>query len=220
MLHCLVHSVLWRELEAAEAEGGARFDAVVSVRNDALWLREFPPRAALAEAAGGADAVLVKACLSWGGLNDKFAVLPRAHAAAWMRLLEAYYDEGYAMYKNSEELQQLIAARHALPVRELHRVFDTVDFYHWGEDDAGRRRCVRCAACSARTPPSARASSRPSATDRQRRAGLEAVLARRRGRQGHVTESGITTKRGRLLAHASAPDLFRSCPRTASASGA
>ena len=50
--------------------------------------------------------------------------------------------QGYSMYKNSEELQQLIVARHALPVRELHRVFDTVDFYHWGEDDAGRRGCV------------------------------------------------------------------------------
>ena len=79
--------------EALRSERGARFDAVVSVRNDALWLRELPPRATLAAAAGGADAVLVKACLSWGGLNDKFAVLPRAHAAAWMRLLEAYYDE-------------------------------------------------------------------------------------------------------------------------------
>ena len=37
--------------------------------------------------------VATKRCLEWGGLNDKFAVLPRAHAAAWMRLLEAYYDE-------------------------------------------------------------------------------------------------------------------------------
>lgn len=153
VLHCLVHSLLWRDVEAAERAAAQPFDVVLSLRNDALWLREFPSRGALAAgrldatadaAAAGddGDAVLTKACLAWGGYNDKFAVLPRRFAAPWMRLLEAYYDPSFFQYKNSEELQKLVAMRHTIPVRELHRVFDTVDFYHWGEDDAGRHGCV------------------------------------------------------------------------------
>ena len=35
------------------------------------------------------NAAVVKACLAWGGLNDKVAILPRRYAADWMRLLEA-----------------------------------------------------------------------------------------------------------------------------------
>ncbi|KAH8095845.1 hypothetical protein JL720_3177 [Aureococcus anophagefferens] len=81
------------------------FDFVVKMRADAGWLADAPAPGVTLEG----SAVVVKECLDWGGLNDKLAIVPRKYAAPWMRLLEAYYDDVAADYKNSEQFQLRLA---------------------------------------------------------------------------------------------------------------
>ena len=87
-LHMLVHSLVWSDVVKWEARHG-RLDHIVKMRADAGWLGDAPVVGVDVD-----DSVaLVKACASWGGLNDKMVLLPRRYADKWMDLLTAYYDD-------------------------------------------------------------------------------------------------------------------------------
>ena len=73
---------------------------------------------------------MIKRCLSWDGYNDKFVIIPRRYAEKWMTLLEAYHDASYDGYKNSEQLQMAISAKHSIPVKQRNDL-PVIDYYHW-----------------------------------------------------------------------------------------
>ena len=100
------------------------------MRADAGWLADAPAPGVTLEG----SAVVVKECLDWGGLNDKLAIVPRKYAAPWMRLLEAYYDDVAADYKNSEQFQLRLAHAFHVPVRKEPTALAMLDFYFWLPD--------------------------------------------------------------------------------------
>ena len=83
----------------------------LQIRNDAYWPISPPLPSTLPS-----DAVSAKSCLGFGGLNDKFAFIPRRYASTWMDLLLHYYDPSYVDYANIEELVGLIAKRRRVKV--------------------------------------------------------------------------------------------------------
>ena len=69
-LHMLVHSLVWSDVVKWETRHG-RLDHIVKMRADAGWLGDAPVVGVDVD-----DSVaLVKACASWGGLNDKMVLL-------------------------------------------------------------------------------------------------------------------------------------------------
>lgn len=58
-----------------------------------------------------------------------------------MQLFEAYYDESYYGYKNSEQLQKMIAKRYDIPVIERRVQFTVIDFYWWLPSIENKRGC-------------------------------------------------------------------------------
>ncbi|KAJ8604503.1 hypothetical protein CTAYLR_000899 [Chrysophaeum taylorii] len=140
-LHLLVHSLVWRDVERRERVEGREFDVLYKMRADAGWLGDAPIFFKQQQHQQEDDAVRVKSCLAWGGINDKFAVIPRRHAENWMRLLEAYYDDTLHGYKNSEEYQLLVAKRHNIPVKREPTKFPMLDYYWWLRAADGSRGC-------------------------------------------------------------------------------
>jgi len=136
-LHLLVHSAVWADVERYERATTSAFDFVVKMRADAGWLADAPAPGVTLEG----SAVVVKECLDWGGLNDKLAIVPRKYAAPWMRLLEAYYDDVAADYKNSEQFQLRLAHAFHVPVRKEPTALAMQDFYFWLPDARGRPGC-------------------------------------------------------------------------------
>ncbi|KAH8059860.1 hypothetical protein JL720_13668 [Aureococcus anophagefferens] len=136
-LHLLVHSAVWADVERYERATTSAFDFVVKMRADAGWLADAPAPGVTLEG----SAVVVKECLDWGGLNDKLAIVPRKYAAPWMRLLEAYYDDVAADYKNSEQFQLRLAHAFHVPVRKEPTALAMQDVYFWLPDARGRPGC-------------------------------------------------------------------------------
>ena len=136
-LHLLVHSAVWADVERYERATTSAFDFVAKMRADAGWLPDAPAPGVTLEG----SAVVVKECLDWGGLNDKLAIVPRKYAAPWMRLLEAYYDDVAADYKNSEQFQLRLAHAFHVPVRKEPTALAMQDFYFWLPDARGRPGC-------------------------------------------------------------------------------
>ncbi|KAJ1461737.1 hypothetical protein M885DRAFT_431947 [Pelagophyceae sp. CCMP2097] len=101
------------------------------MRGDTAWVGDAPTP--------NADAVITKACLHWGGINDKVALMPRRFAPHWLGLLEQYYDHTLHGYQNSEMFQKILAAKHGIPIEE--RRLPAVDYYHWLADEAGEMGC-------------------------------------------------------------------------------
>ena len=149
-LHMLVHSLVWSDVLKWEAKHG-RLDHIVKMRADAGWLGDAPVVGVDVD-----DSVaLVKACASWGGLNDKMVLLPRRYADNWMDLLTAYYDDQTWQlhkcdrartqrklgYKNSEEFQLCVARLHHIPYKELGHELPVYDYYWWLRDEKGRKGC-------------------------------------------------------------------------------
>ena len=149
-LHMLVHSLVWSDVLKWEAKHG-RLDHIVKMRADAGWLGDAPVVGVDVD-----DSVaLVKACASWGGLNDKMVLLPRRYADNWMDLLTAYYDDQTWQlhkcdrartqrklgYKNSEEFQLCVARLHHIPYKELGHELPVYDYYWWLRDERGRKGC-------------------------------------------------------------------------------
>jgi hypothetical protein len=135
-IHCLVHSIAWRDVELAEGETGAQYDLIAKTRADTFLLGDIP----LVPPSPRSAAVMIKRCLNWGGYNDKFALIPRKYARPWMSLLEAYHDPSYVNYKNSEQLQKAIAERHRIPVDERVDI-PAIDYYHWIRGTQGHLGC-------------------------------------------------------------------------------
>ena len=125
VLHLLVHSLVWRDVLLDEKN--RKFDLIFKMRADAGWLADAP----VAGKDLDMNAVAVKKCLSWDGVNDKLALIPRAYAGSWLSLLEAYYDPSFHGYKNSEQFQLLLAHRHHIPIIEYPVAFPMLDFYWW-----------------------------------------------------------------------------------------
>ena len=144
-LHCMVHSLVWRDVERYEARRAAKgafaFQYVVQMRNDAYWFASMPVPAKLRAGGLAPGTVAIKKCLNWNGVNDKFAFIPRQHAKQWMQLLEAYYDPSFVEYKNSEVLQLRIAERYNIPFHQFAHEFLTTDFYYWETDESGGVGC-------------------------------------------------------------------------------
>ncbi|CAK0789091.1 unnamed protein product [Prorocentrum cordatum] len=61
-------------IQSRENSTGARYAAVLKVRDNTLALRPVVP-----ELLVSIDKVVVKRCASWGGVNDKVMALPRKH---------------------------------------------------------------------------------------------------------------------------------------------
>lgn len=143
-LHLLVHSVVWRDVVEDEKrqtsfdflseKTHASFEFIYKMRADAGWLSEIPVERDY-------DAVRVKRCLSWGGVNDKLAIIPRRFADRWMDLLSLYYDDTFFGYKNSEQFQQLLAARYDVPIKRVDFDLATLDYYWWLPDGSGNLGC-------------------------------------------------------------------------------
>ena len=136
IIHCLVHSNVWHDVEMYEGRMGRKFDLLIKTRADSFWLSD-----ASLPYTQHAGSVSVKQCLSWTGYNDKFAYIPRKYAKAWMQLLEAYHDPTYFGFKNSEQLQKMIATRHNIPVVERRDHFNVWDYYWWMNDRQGIQGC-------------------------------------------------------------------------------
>lgn len=149
-LHLLVHSAVWRDVLRWEARH-APLNSIVKMRADAGWLADAPVVGVDVD-----DSVaLVKACASWGGLNDKMVLLPRKYADTWMDLLTSYYDDEVwhhhkcdqagsrtkVGYKNTEEFQLCVARLHHIPYKELGHELPVYDYYWWLRDQAGRKGC-------------------------------------------------------------------------------
>ena len=142
--YLLVSSAVWADVERYERATTSAFDFVAKMRADASWLADAPAPYAATRAPGvtlEGSAVAVKKCLDWGGLNDKLAIVPRKYAAPWMRLLEAYYDDVVADYKNSEQFQLRLAHAFHVPVRKEPTALAMQDFYFWLPDVRGRPGC-------------------------------------------------------------------------------
>lgn len=136
-LHLLVHSMVWRDVREYEEERTLKFDFVYKMRADAGWLADAPlPKVHL-----DANVVHVKKCLAWRGINDKLALIPRAYADNWMRLLELYYDDTFHGYKNSEQYQLLLSRRYHIPVKSVPHALASLDFYWWLPDRQGQLGC-------------------------------------------------------------------------------
>jgi hypothetical protein len=149
-LHMLVHSLVWSDVLTWERKHG-QLNHIVKMRADAGWLGDAPVVGVDVD-----DSVaLVKACASWGGLNDKMVLLPRRYADRWMDLLTAYYDDQTWQlhkcdqartqrklgYKNSEEFQLCVARLHHIPYKELGHELPVYDYYWWLRDEKGRKGC-------------------------------------------------------------------------------
>ena len=115
-LHCLVHSNVWRDVHRYE-QATHQFDYLLKMRGDSHWLHAAP-----LPDTQHAGSVSIRECMPWDGYNDKFAYLPRAYAKDWMMLFEAYYDQNYHGYTNSEQLQKLIAKTKQIPVVQVRLV--------------------------------------------------------------------------------------------------
>lgn len=135
-LHCLVHSNMWRDVERFEHDQGRQIDLLFKMRADTFWLRpvELPQAVHLSQ-------VSVMKCFNWNGYNDKVALVPRRYAAPWMRLLEAYFNQTYAGYKNSETLLKMIAAQNNIPVTEWKTYLGFRDYYWWITNTRGSLGC-------------------------------------------------------------------------------
>mmetsp|Transcript_5619 Transcript_5619/g.7253 ORF Transcript_5619/g.7253 Transcript_5619/m.7253 type:complete len:216 (+) Transcript_5619:24-671(+) len=137
VLHLLVHSMVWRDVIRAEHLTSSKFDFIFKMRADSGWLGD----TAVVYRDIEADAVAVKACLEWEGVNDKLALIPRRYANKWMDLLSAYYDDSLFGYKNSEQYQQKIAHLYHIPIRRYKNMFPMIDYYWWLRDLQGNLGC-------------------------------------------------------------------------------
>ena len=105
------------------------FDVILLIRGDAYWAQAIPSLESLS-----LEKIHVKQCLSWKGVNDKFAILPRNFAVPWMNLLGAYYNDTLSEmggYWNSEELSLKLALLHKMPIERHRDSFATMDYYYW-----------------------------------------------------------------------------------------
>jgi len=102
--------MVWQHVQAAEIKTLQIYDAVIRQRNDAYWFQplrlEMFPR----------HKVSVKGCMSWGGINDKFALVPRPFARAWFEILTDYYlNADVPVYENPEKFLHKMMTNKLVP---------------------------------------------------------------------------------------------------------
>ena len=135
--HLFARHTAYRDLQAAERAWGVAaarspnlpfFRWVILVRNDAFWIRDILP--SLPDSLPSTNHVATKDCLEWGGLNDKFAILPR------QKTLEIWMDTSHALsslnYSSVESLLLAIAMQNDVPIARLSPSdLPFVDHYSW-----------------------------------------------------------------------------------------
>ncbi len=136
----------WQRVREAELQSRAFFDAVLLHRSDAFFLRDMPPIHTFPR-----GAVSVKDCQSWGGVNDKACVVPRALAALWMEIVVFIYVDRGALpaWFNAEQMLAQFAAAKRIPLaRRPPEDFPLLDLRHfqlaWSEVAGGMQQRGGC----------------------------------------------------------------------------
>jgi len=112
------------------------YDVVIRQRSDAYWL------APLVIKSLPHDAVSVKKCAHYGGVNDKIAVIPRQFAKHWMELLLDYYISEHRLhqgYPNPESFIGLNAMAKSIKVApQAAELLPTVDYRPYMQPDGDK----------------------------------------------------------------------------------
>jgi len=127
---------VWRVVEQYELDQRQFYDVVIRQRSDAYWL------APLVIKSLPHDAVSVKKCAHYGGVNDKIAVIPRQFAKHWMELLLDYYISEHRLhqgYPNPESFIGLNAMAKSIKVApQAAELLPTVDYRPYMQPDGDK----------------------------------------------------------------------------------